>query len=129
VRAFLFDRMSDLAASEDERFDLPDDFDLTDWLQGDFGVSRAARAVRLLVEFDPRAADTVRARRVHPTQKLAVAADGRVRASLSVPEVPEVLAQVRSWVLGFGSSARVLEPRDLAEEIAAELRRAAARYS
>jgi predicted DNA-binding transcriptional regulator YafY len=128
VKPFAFDRMSELVASEGEHFELPDDFDLADWLQGDFGIARAQNVVKLLVEFDPRVADTVRARRVHPSQKLAVAADGRVRASLSVPGAPEVLASVRTWVLGFGASARVLEPRELAEEIALELRRAASRY-
>jgi predicted DNA-binding transcriptional regulator YafY len=65
---------------------------------------------------------------VHPSQRLAVAADGRVRASLSIPDTPEVLAALRSWILGFGSAARVLEPRELAEEIAGELRSAADRY-
>jgi predicted DNA-binding transcriptional regulator YafY len=129
TRAFVFDRMSELVASDTAKFELPADFALADWLQGDFGVARASRTVRLLIEFDSRAADAVRARRVHPSQKLAVAADGRVRASLSVPESPEVLAQVRNWVLGFGAAARVLEPRDLAEEVALELRRAAARYT
>lgn len=129
VRPFAFDRMSDLEAAGAARFELPDDFNLADWLHGDFGVGRALQTVRLLVEFNPRVADAVRARRVHPSQKLAVAADGRVRASLTVPGSPEVLAQVRSWVLGFGANARVLEPRELAEELGVELRRAAARYA
>lgn len=128
ARTFLFDRMSELVASSSERFAMPADFSLADWLQGDFGVGRATRSVRLLVEFEPRVADAVRMRRVHPTQKLAVAADGRVRVSLSLPEVPEVLAQARRWILGFGAAARVVEPRDLAEELARELGRAAERY-
>jgi predicted DNA-binding transcriptional regulator YafY len=51
-----------------------------------------------------------------------------VRVSLSVPDTPEVLARVRAWVLGFGSSAHLVEPRELAGELAAELRRAASRY-
>jgi len=124
---FAFDRMSDLKAREGEYFELPADFTIVDWLQGDFGVARSSRLLKLLVEFEPRVAELVRSRRVHPSQKLAVAADGRVRASLSVPETPEVLAQVRTWILGFGASARVLEPATLAEEIADEIRRAAAR--
>jgi predicted DNA-binding transcriptional regulator YafY len=128
ARAFLFDRMSDLEASEEQHFELPPDFELAEWLHGDFGIARTSRTVRLLVEFDPRVAEAVRGRRVHPSQKLAVAADGRVRASMTVPDVPEVLAQVRGWVLGFGAAVRVLEPRQLAEEVARELRRAAERY-
>jgi predicted DNA-binding transcriptional regulator YafY len=129
VRTFVFERMSDLASSEAERFELPADFALGDWLQGDFGVARAPRTVEVLVEFDPRAAETVRARKVHPTQKVGVARDGRVRASLRVPHAPEVLSQVRAWVLGFGAAAHVLEPRELAEDVAGELRRAALRYA
>jgi len=129
VRVFVFERMSDVQSSEAEHFDLPADFSIADWLQGDFGVARASRTVKLLVEFEPRAAESVRARKIHPSQKLAVAQDGRVRASLVVPETPEVLAQVRTWLLGFGSAARVVEPRGLAEDLADELRRAAARYA
>jgi predicted DNA-binding transcriptional regulator YafY len=128
TRIFAFDRMSDLVASDDDRFELPADFAIGDWLHGDFGVACAAPTIKLLVEFEPRAADAVRTRRVHPSQKLALAADGRVRASLSIPETPEVLAQLRSWILGFGAAAHVLEPRELAVEIARELRRAADRY-
>jgi predicted DNA-binding transcriptional regulator YafY len=130
IRAFVFDRMSDVQTEETDRFELPADFALSDWLQGDFGVARATpgRTLKLLVEFEPRAAAAVRARKVHPSQKLALAADGRVRVSLSVPETPEVLARLREWVFGFGSAAHVLEPRELATELAHELRRAASRY-
>jgi predicted DNA-binding transcriptional regulator YafY len=128
TRTFVLDRMAELDSSGGERFELPPDFELADWLQGDFGVARAPRTVKVLVEFEPRAADTVRARRVHPSQKLAVAADGRVRASMSLPESPEVLERARSWLLGFGATVRVLEPPELAEEIGRELSRAAARY-
>jgi len=128
TRAFVLDAMSELVASEGERFELPDDFDIADWLQGAFGIARAARTVKLLVEFDRHAADAVRSRRIHSSQKLAVSADGRVRVSMSVPESAEVLSEVRSWLLGFGAAARVIEPRELADSIAHELRRAAARY-
>jgi predicted DNA-binding transcriptional regulator YafY len=128
TRVFPLHGMNDVEASEEERFELPAEFSLGECLHGEFGVATGGRTVKLLVEFEPRAADGVRARRVHPSQKLAVAADGRVRASMQVPELPEVLDRVRRWVLAFGAAARVLEPRELADEIALELRRAAERY-
>jgi len=34
----------------------------------------------------------------------------------------------RTWVLGFGDAAKVLEPKDFAEEIGAIVAKAAARY-
>jgi hypothetical protein len=36
---------------------------------------------------------------------------------------------VRQWILGFGATARVIEPADLAASIAEELMRAAGRYA
>ncbi len=74
-----------------------------------------------------RIADRVRARRVHPSQKVAVAADGRVRVSLSVPESREMVARVQRWILGFGSAARVLEPSEIADAVQRELELALAR--
>jgi predicted DNA-binding transcriptional regulator YafY len=47
---------------------------------------------------------------------------------MSLPESPEVIERARSWLLGFGAAVRVLEPRELADEIAEELRRASERY-
>ena len=129
VRAFSFDRMSELEAKSSDHFELPADFDMKEWFQGDFGIAKAARSVRLIIEFEPRVADAVRSRRVHPSQKLAVAPDGRVRVSLMVPELPDVLAQVRAWVLSFGAAARVVEPREFLDEVARELRRALGRYT
>jgi predicted DNA-binding transcriptional regulator YafY len=128
-RAFALDRMADLDVASDTRFELPADFDIAEWLHGDFGIGRAARSVKLLVEFEPRAAEGVRARRVHPSQKVGFASDGRVRMSWSLPDAPEILERVRAWLLGFGAAVHVVEPVELADDIAGELRRAAARYA
>jgi predicted DNA-binding transcriptional regulator YafY len=129
VRVFPFDRMADLRANDAERFALPDAFDVASCVHGDFGVAPpSARAQRVIVEFDARVADDVRARRVHPSQKIATAPDGRVRVSMAVPMLEAVRASVSQWVLGFGAAARVIEPEELAVAVAAELERAAARY-
>jgi predicted DNA-binding transcriptional regulator YafY len=129
TRAFALGAMSDVVASQSERFEQPVEFVLDEWLQGDFGVASAPRTLKVMVELEPRAADAVRGRKVHPSQRVAVAGDGRVRASFVVPNDPRVVAAVRAWVLGFGAAARVLEPRELADEVAVELRRALGRYA
>jgi len=129
TRAFALGAMSDVVASESEHFDQPLDFALDPWLHGEFGVARAPRTLKIMVELEPRAADAVRGRKVHPSQRIAVAGDGRVRASFAVPHDPRVLSSVRAWILGFGAAARVLEPRELADEVAGELRRALGRYA
>ncbi len=37
-------------------------------------------------------------------------------------------AELKAWILEWGSNAEVLEPESLRQEVAAELERAAARY-
>lgn len=124
VRTFAFERMIGVTAHEDERFPLPTDFDVAPFLHGAFGVARPGPRTRVVVEFDARAAHEVQRTKLHPSQKIAVAPDGRVRLSLALPDVGEVTR----WVLGFGELARVIEPESLAQSVGAALRRAAARY-
>jgi predicted DNA-binding transcriptional regulator YafY len=125
VGVFALDKMSDLLSTEDELFPLPEDFDVEPFLHGELGVFPPdPGASRVLVEFDARAAERVRSRRIHPTQRIATSPDGRVRVSFFAPD----LERVKAWVLGFGDAARVIEPPALAEEICDILERAAARY-
>lgn len=105
---------------------VPESFDVMSVLEGRFGVRRGSdgAATRVLVEFDPAAADEVRAIKVHPTQKTAVAADGRVRVTFTTAR----LGRVRDWVLGFGPRARVIEPPELVDAVVATLDAARKRY-
>lgn len=124
VDAFLLDRMRDTAASDLERFALPNDFEVEDFLHGAFGVSAPAPRVRVVIEFDRRVAEFVRAQRVHPSQRIAGAPDGRVRLSMNVP----LFDTVTAWVLGFGDAAKVIEPLELRHTVIAKLRSALGGY-
>lgn len=115
--------MSEIRTSETERFELPESFDLSHYVHGEFGVGRASKS-RVIVEFDARIADEIRSRKLHPQQKLATSPDGRVRVQLPLVNMEAVV----SWVLSYGDAARVVEPPELAREVAAVLERAAARY-
>jgi predicted DNA-binding transcriptional regulator YafY len=126
VRTFSFERMSDLALRSTERFSLPPDVRAADFAHGQFGVAAGSSKVRVLVEFDARAAEEIRGRKVHSTQKIATAPDGRVRLSVSLPVT--VLPEVRRWVLGFADAARVIEPPELVAEVARVLAAASKRY-
>lgn len=110
-------------ASKDQTFDVPADFDVASLVHGAFGVVLHA-PLRILVEFDPPLAEEIRARRLHPQQRLATARDGRVRLSLPAPSLDEAC----TWILGFGSAARALEPPELVARVRAALEAALARY-
>jgi predicted DNA-binding transcriptional regulator YafY len=76
------------------------------------------------VEFEARAALFVRGRAWHPSQVAEELSEGRLRLTLCVTHD----WALRSWVLGFGSAARVTAPAALAEAIADECRAMLAGY-
>lgn len=119
-----FDAMTDIRTSETEHFQLPEHFDVGAFVHGELGVARPARA-RFMVEFDARVAEEVRAKRIHPQQRIAIAPDGRVRVSLPLVDARAAVAFVLSW----GDAARIVEPPELVSEVGAILARAASRYA
>ncbi len=125
VRTFLLDRMRDAECATIERFSLPDDFSIEDHFQGQFGIFRGGQPQRVVVDFDPRVAEYVRTRRVHPSQEISPLADGGVRLSMAIGD----LTEVATWILGFGETARVVEPSELVERVRKELEGALAQYA
>jgi proteasome accessory factor B len=77
------------------------------------------------IEFAPRVAMYVRGRDWHDSQQIEEQPGGRVRLTLSVTHD----WALRSWILGFGSDARVIAPASLADSIAAECRAMLVRYA
>jgi predicted DNA-binding transcriptional regulator YafY len=124
VRVFEVEAMAETGSVDGETFVLPEDFDISDYLHSDFGLGTGPKT-RIVVEFDARIADDVRARKLHPSQKIATSPDGRIRLSVIATDLDSVL----TWVLGFGAAARVIEPPELAAAAVATLRAALARYS
>jgi len=77
------------------------------------------------IEFEPAVAEYVQAREWHPSQRVVDAEDGGVRLSLEVC----VDRALQSWILSFGPFAKVVSPRALAHDIAAQFDEARAKYA
>jgi hypothetical protein len=125
VRTFVLDRMRDTECATTERFDLPPDFQIDQYFQGEFGIWKDPKPHRVVIDFDARAAEYVRMRKVHASQKLAAIGGGGVRLTMTVGN----LNQVVSWVLEWGARAKVVEPEDLADRVREELEGALALYA
>jgi predicted DNA-binding transcriptional regulator YafY len=120
-RTFAAERIEKLSVSAQtfrKTRELPDDL-----FGSSLGVFRGDPE-RVVVEFDARLAPFVRGREWHDSQKVEELADGRVGLTLHVSND----WALRSWVMGFGSGVRVIEPKHLADAIGQELEDAAARY-
>ncbi len=124
VMVFALHALSDVQVVEGSRFEIPRSFSLEACLPQAFGVHQAVRKVRVVIDFDAHAAQSVRARRFSPTQRRSNLRGGGVRLTMAVGD----LSEVARWVLGFGDHARVIEPEALRDRVIRELRGALALY-
>lgn len=122
VRTFAMDRIKDLSLL-DETFHFPEDFSLEDYLQTAFRVMTGKPEI-VKVLFRASAAQVVKERIWHPTQEIREQLDGSVIITLEVPINYEII----SWILGFGSAAKVLEPPSLCKRFEKELAGALQHY-
>ena len=107
-----------------QRFEHPADFDFEHYTASSFGViAEPATAVR--IRFDKRWAAYVEEHTWHASQKLETLPDGQVELRMEVGGT----AELRTWILSFGSGAEVLEPAALRDEVVSELRDSLARYA
>ncbi len=81
--------------------------------------------VAIVIRFEASVAQRVAETRWHPSQVQEQQPDGSLLWRARVSGVLEI----RSWILGWGADAEVLEPADLREWVAARHAAAAARYS
>jgi len=116
--------MRDTQCSTHERFELPQDFNVDDYFQGELGIWRSSEKHRVVIEFDAAAIEYIRTRKVHPSQRLTAAPGGKARLTMTVGDLTPVI----SWVLDWGPRARVIEPPDLVKRVASELREAMQLY-
>ncbi len=80
--------------------------------------------VEVHLRFTPAVASRLQETRWHPSQQLTVNADGSIDLRLAIASTVEII----NWVLGWGVTCEVLEPKELRDRIAAEHRDAAHVY-
>jgi predicted DNA-binding transcriptional regulator YafY len=108
--------------SEARLLDEPYEGKVTDpesYFQGSFGVFVDGHPERIRIEFSPLVSPFVRERRWHSSQTVVAKSNGVIQLSLEVSLTPELV----QWILGFGSTAKELEPESLKERIVEEANR------
>ena len=121
VRTFAVDRIRRLSPL-DETFEVVEDLGETVFAHS-LGMHEGAPE-RVEVTFAPEVAPYVAERVWHQSQSVETSADGSIRLRFDVCTD----AALVSWILSFGSAARVHAPTHLAHSIATELERAHKRY-
>ena len=122
LRTFALPRISRIKALS-TKFNRPPDFDGRAYLNRSFGIWNVAgddARHEVRVELKGYAAAIAQERRWHPTQETTLlnAKGTRVEVCFEVGRLEEVLR----WVLSFGSCAKVMAPKQLADMVRQEIR-------
>jgi predicted DNA-binding transcriptional regulator YafY len=122
IRTFAVDRIRALEQT-DARFEVEAGFDFDAYVGSSFGVI-SEPATRVRIRFDKRWATYVEEHTWHPSQEIAKGPAGSVELTMEVGGT----AELRTWILSFGSGAEVLEPATLRSDVMQDLEAALARY-
>jgi len=112
IRTFVLARMRH-AHVTDVAFEKPKDFSISRHLQKSFGVFSGTGNHRVRLRFAPFAAQFIRERVWHPSQKVQELADGGIELGLELSS----LVEVEPWILSWGEHVQVLQPKALLRSI------------
>jgi predicted DNA-binding transcriptional regulator YafY len=116
IQMFKVDRIQE-ATLLDERYSIPADFDVDEYMGSSWGAMRGGSGVPVdvVLRFGSEAGQWVSEEYWHPSQEAEELPDGRVLFKLRIAAItPEFV----NWVLYYGSRVEVLEPDELRERVA-----------
>jgi proteasome accessory factor B len=112
IRTFVPARMQSVCATG-KSFARPHRFSLQRRLRDSFGVHSGEGEHDIRLRFSDVVADYIREKKWHPSQKLIELPDGALELQLRLSS----LVEIQRWVLGWGGSAIVLAPAELARAV------------
>ncbi len=100
-------------------FARPQKFSLEKRLRDSFGVQSGHGNFEVVLQFNELVADYIREKKWHESQVLTELKDGGLELRMKLSS----LVEVERWILGWGGNARVIQPDELAESVAAAARK------
>ena len=107
------------------RFRRPANFSIGKFLDSSFGVFQSEGRTTVRVRFQPFAAQLVRERMWHHSQRIKELRDGGLELQLQLGSLEEI----ERWILSWGDQAEVLEPAKLRQRLAEVGRKFVAEYA
>lgn len=123
IKIFKVDRITD-AQLLDKTFELPEDFNIQEYMGEAWQVMRGERSRDIEILFSPQAAPYARECLWHFSQRCVNREDGSALLSFRVSGLSEVC----SWVMAFGGEAEVINPPELIEMVQERARNILRRY-
>ena len=124
IRQFALPRVRTWHVLTKERFTVDPTFSLEDYFAKSFQAEHGENLIEVVLHFDAYQARYIRERTLHSSQQTEDQPDG----SLVVRLKTGGLAELQRRVLSYGRHVKVLEPQNIAEAVAEELRAALQLY-
>ena len=115
-RIFVLGRMQNVSTNaRDFSHPRPGDADIRQLFQNSFQIwlSENARLERIVLRFSGRAAQLVRERNWHPSQRLQELAKGNLEVTLTLNSLDEIVP----WILSWGRECEVVRPARLRKKV------------
>ncbi len=122
VRTFVIDRIK-LLSLLDEKFELPDDFDLDEYTRHSFKVMQD-ELYTVKVRITPAWARYIGEKIWHESQKSRKLPDGSLELTFQVAGLDEI----KQWIMSLGPEAYVKEPERLRDMVKADMKKALVQY-
>jgi predicted DNA-binding transcriptional regulator YafY len=120
---FVLDRINTVTVT-DERFTIPKDFNLDDFMRHSFKVMHD-ELYTVKVRISPNWARWVGEKIWHESQKATKLPDGRLEITFRVAGLDEI----KRWILSFGPEGQVLEPSRLKQMVCVDLQKSLGQYT
>lgn len=110
IRVFRIDQISHVLAYTNERFKYPEDFSIQEYMAPSWGVINDGKCCQVLVKFSRPVAHLVQNMRYHSSQEIVEELED---GSLVVAYYVCGMQELKGWLILWGDSVEVLEPKEL----------------
>lgn len=124
IKKFVPGRMKALHSTK-TKFVKPAKFSAAKELENSFGVFSGGKPKTIQILFDGYAAQLIRERNWHPSQRITERRDGKLELCLTLGGFEEI----ERWLLSWGDRAQVISPPELIERLKATMNKSLARYA
>jgi predicted DNA-binding transcriptional regulator YafY len=106
------------------QFQYPPGFSPQKHLDGAFGIFTSKERKNVIVLFDENVKENVSSRQWHPSQKIEILKNGKLKLTMRVGN----MTQVAPWILSYGQLAQVIEPSELKAKIKTNIKEMSKKY-
>jgi predicted DNA-binding transcriptional regulator YafY len=118
VSVFKIERIKGVSQLFDQPYDIPEDFNVNDFLGHAWGVSIYGPLEDVVIRFSGKLATVAAETRWHPSQENRTEKDGSVTVKFKMQLSPPFIG----FLLGWGPAVEVISPPSLREEVASQAR-------